>query len=292
MAGQTYGCLTYQLIQILKRAPDNITHNALHRRVREVVEKASRQTPVILGNIGRQLFLSATSDVVHTIAVATVDLYRNQLQLRGGRAQGVYEGDLYGIYSWAASRREDFASPMATVRVTVVRGIDSDAVFEPQLKSLEVGIGSQAVLLERTLPRTNLRLTLMSRPDAPETGSLMLDRLRESDITKYARGSTRVTIENGRNDQSKSKVITLQYYVTINEQNQYQMYESEDLITITLPPCDTPESLLALATHLGRYHQYLELENPAWPSANFKFEIRASSMCLSYTVIVFADNFS
>jgi hypothetical protein len=120
------GALTYHLVENMKRAPPNITYRELMERVvRDVKAKKFTQLPQVEGAIDRPLLGVPVAEapsvpflVVHTVSGSNV-------QLSGGRAQGVTEGSVYAVYGPSESR---FSGPgLGRLRVTSVQDMTATA---------------------------------------------------------------------------------------------------------------------------------------------------------------------
>lgn len=162
--GKRHGLLTYFLITNLLDAPGKLTHLALCRRVSEIIQNftdergLSSQVPLLMGNSGSLLFLDEIIDFDYGIPIKWVG--PTNVVLRAGSAEGVCEGDIYGIYGWEVSNYNDPSLLLATARVTGVRGLESDATFDPGHRSSEIQIGSSARLTERGIPQLQVYLQL------------------------------------------------------------------------------------------------------------------------------------
>lgn len=262
-----YGQLTYGWVDSLLRAPGAIAYQALFRRTQETMDLLN-QIPVIMGNVQRQMFLRTTTQVTHTIPVS--HLGDRRLLLRGGRAHGVCEGDIFGIYSWETNHVEVPSSPqLATAEVRVVRSTEAEAFLRSE-KGNDVPQGSHAVLMHRTIPRVTLDLTLTPGSDTTETGNAKLEQLRSCNLSDQDI-NTRIRIHEAGTITTGSNATTFRYRVTIKG-GQYLLSDLEDMSYNTLPPSDTIESLLELLEHMGLYNHYRSLEGPAPASLDFLFQ--------------------
>lgn len=150
-----HGILTYNLINILRNAPENTTHAALHERLQKVIAaKTENQVVTIVGNIPTSLFLNVGVEVTNKIDVGKVDRERGTVELQAGQTNGVLEGDIYGIFPRDYDGNISW-HPDAKVRVTDVCLEDSSAVLEEAQTQLDSVEGHLAVLLKRAIPRTH-----------------------------------------------------------------------------------------------------------------------------------------
>ncbi|KAI1746426.1 caspase domain-containing protein [Xylaria scruposa] len=273
------GYLTYVWYESLLNAPGNIAYQALFRRARERMKEVQPQvTPVIMGNVGQQMFLNVATEVTHTISVSNLPAQR--LLLQGGQAHGICEGDVFGIFSWDVSRI-DISSPwLATAKVQVVRDTEAEAV--PQLKAgEEVPVGSHAVLLRRTLPRVTFQLEFMPCPDAAGAEKLKHDLLRAIDLSKLNL-TAQILIGSTRHNNAHGDGRNFWYTVTVDPDGKYLLHEPNDLSRTTLPASDSPESLLGLLDHMGIYYHYRALQGPSSASIRFTFEPLLDSQSFRY----------
>lgn len=261
-----YGQLTYGWVDSLLRAPGPIAYQALFRRTQETMNLL-QQIPVIMGNVQRQMFLKTTTHVTHTIPVSHSESRR--LLVRGGRAHGVCEGDIFGIYPWDKDHIDISSShPLATAEVKVVRPTEADAYLQLEAGK-SVPQGSHAVLIRRTIPRVTLCLILKPRPDTNEAGNVKLDQLRSCDLSNQ-NFNARIMVSDAVTVTTGSNTTTFQYRVTVKG-DQYLLSELADTSHNTFPPSDTLESFLKLLGHLGLYNHYRSLQGPGLVPLDFLF---------------------
>ncbi|KAJ3575747.1 hypothetical protein NPX13_g3926 [Xylaria arbuscula] len=268
-----FGYLTYGLYSSLLKAPRNLAYSALFRRAQEMMRGPGRQTPVIMGNIHRQMFLDSATETTYSIPVLHLDTSR--LHLQAGRAHGVCEGDIFGIYSWDTSHIDISSPQLATAKVDVVQSINAEAILQSN-NGEKVTQGSHAVLLRRALRRVTLHLKIMLCSNTTDTGKSKLERLNQLDLSNINL-TTDIVIENTRQENAQGSGINFQYNVTVNRGGEYLLHESDDLSKTTLPPSDSPESLLKLLNHLGLYDHYRALQGPHSTKIDFDFEPPPSS---------------
>ncbi|KAI1384155.1 uncharacterized protein F4822DRAFT_62773 [Hypoxylon trugodes] len=196
-------------------------------------------------------------NVTYTISLE----YRNHpnIVLRAGNVHGVCLGDIYAIYPWG---NEDYSTynplPTAKVRVTDVRAMDSDVIFESGENEIEDISGCRAVLVKRDIPCPRVYIKLL--PQTPEhLGNMVMERSKSVDGLAFL-----------NTDTSAPKGGTLLYIAT-NGETQYRLLDSTQSEIPMVPLYDALQSSLIAAAHLGRYNFYLGLKNAVAPRYPFEF---------------------
>jgi hypothetical protein len=279
-----HGLLTYWLVDCLKIAAregtlSKLTHDMLHRSVLAKIRDWGKrrnpvvdQMPVLLGGSRRIFFGTGISEDVHTVDITEV--LQTEVRLRAGRAQGVCRNDLYEIYSWDAGKLTQLGHPLAKVSVTQVFELESMAKFEEgPVQGQVITSGYQAVLVQRHIDMgTDIKLQYPTNADAAQRTRL---ELVESilDPTKIASQKYISSInplrlaKNGRDSES------VLFHITVDELSRYKLLDQTCNTIPYLPVYEDPDSILAVATQLGRFQRYLDLKNPDKSDEEFSFRL-------------------
>ncbi|KAL6821602.1 caspase domain-containing protein [Trichoderma camerunense] len=257
---KTIGYLTYGWYNSLLNAPANISYDALFRRTQDMMRQIGvSNSPVIMGNIRRQMFLNTATEVTHTIPISS--LGDRRALLWSGRAHGVCEGDIYKIYSWDTSHIGLSSPHLATAEVKVLRPTEAEADLQMKVGEQVPAVGCHAILLHRNLPRVTLHLVAMLAPDATETQKSKIEQLKAYDLSKVEL-TAKIVIGSTRQNPERDNNRIFHFDVIVNCDGHYMLLESGNGPEMLLPASSSLELLFELINHIGLYYHYQTLQCP------------------------------
>ncbi|PTB57008.1 hypothetical protein M431DRAFT_529736 [Trichoderma harzianum CBS 226.95] len=257
---KTIGYLTYGWYDSLLNATANISYDALFRRTQDMMRQIGvSNSPVIMGNIRRQMFINTATEVTHTIPISS--LGDRRVILWSGRAHGVCEGDIYKIYSWDTSHIGLSSPHLAIAEVKVLRPTEAEADLRMKVGKKALAVGCHAILLHRNFPRVTLQLVVILAPDATETQKSKIERLKAYDLSKVEL-TAKVVLGSTRQNPERDDKRIYHFDLLVNSNGQYLLLESGKESKTPLPPSSSPELLFELLNNIGLYYHYQTLQCP------------------------------
>ncbi|KAI2472764.1 hypothetical protein F4781DRAFT_382793 [Annulohypoxylon bovei var. microspora] len=270
-----YGRMTYHLVKALNEhrfSTKPVTYGQLQESLEAMCRRSQssnkKQQPVHLGDPDRVIFSSAGSTPNQAGIIASIiGVDATSVRINKGSASNVGKGDIFQIYrpsdSFFGTLATD-ASPVATVQVNRVRGLDSVAVLCDKKQRLQgVSIGWFAKLSERA----NHAKVCIVTPNEYES-------VIKSDWESHI--DPQFPVQLIFTDQPKEDVDVI---VEINEQSSFCFQDGKRNPMSYVPPLSTSLShssgdLMDILKHLCLYQVIANLKAPtSLPRPKYEFRV-------------------
>lgn len=264
--GTWHGVFTYALIDSLNLGWYAYTYEMIHNRVcAKVNARFKRQTPILSGEGDRIFFESNRIRPLYSttvIEVAQGDQIGGTVTLGSGSAHGINIANEFAIYQSNMDPNHE-KSRLAAVRVTGIEpGRCTTVITELHSRmASEINVGDSAVLTTVNSPiqQRTVRILALSPHTQSNDHENALSKLREQ-LKHNSPGFTSLVQDD--------YLGPTQFQVVINNVGQYEIWDTNHQVIENLYPpiiatdVDAVERIMSRLTHLAKYHNVWELDNP------------------------------
>jgi hypothetical protein len=264
--GKWHGVFTHSLIDSLNLGWQPCTYEMLHQRIRAKVNtRFKNQTPIMSGEGDRVFFGSSRIRPFYSVKVIGVTYpvqINSTLTLGSGLVHGTSVGNEFAIYRADNFDPSDRALRLATVNVTDVQTTSCTAVVIDVSREVEseIDIGYSAVLTTFNKPTQQRTVKLLQRSTQSGIDQVgALGKLREQLESPLFYFTTLV-----QDDFHGST----HFQVVVNDMKEYEIWDTNHQVIANLYPpiyiaeTDAAGRTVARLTHLAKYHNVWELDNP------------------------------
>jgi hypothetical protein len=240
----------------------------LHHRIRAKVNaRFKNQTPILSGEGDRIFFGSNRIQPFYSTKVIGVTYpvqINSTLTLGSGLVHGINVSNEFAIYRSDNVDLSDRALRLATVTVTDVKTASCTAVvseLSPTIGSKIIDIGDSAVLttVNKPIQQRTVKLLLRSHSSQSIDQVDALQKLREQLESETSYFTTLV---------QEDYYGSTDFQVVVNDMKEYEIQDTNhQVIENIYPPIrvaetDGAERTVERLTHLAKYHNVWELDNP------------------------------
>ncbi|MEP0924385.1 caspase family protein [Leptolyngbya sp. ST-U4] len=269
-SSDSYGALTYWMLQTLMSSPPNLSYRLLHDRLcAKIHSKFSRQIPMLIGDGDRKVFGSDRMVNPYTVAVLSAKLDKMRVRLNAGLAQGLSEGAQFAIYPFGTTDFSQKDQRLAIVEVT-------DNV-EPSTCTARILPVEKGGLLPSSIIDSGFPAVMLSAPTALVRRVRLFDKAigdAEDQLSPELAAQQKAALEkvrqalsgNGWVIEKPNNVIEADYQVAVAKDGTYEIGEGSpiknlgDPLDINGP--NSPAEVVKRLVHLTKFKAVESLQNP------------------------------
>lgn len=277
---ESYGALTYWMIDTLRNSTSGLTYQSLYNRVKGMIQsKFPNQLPMLLGEGSLFVFGNKTSSTPYTVNLTKVNEGHMKVTLDAGAAQGLTTGTRFAIYPLKTQDFTDKEQVLAVVEITKIQNSSSDArILIPEDGGIEVKDklepGLPALIL--AAPINLIRRVRFHKKEEGDLEhqlppELMLKQDAAFSAVRQALANNGWVVEVQKEEEGD-------YQVAVGKGGEYEICIGMPLKnlhpSLMIDDKNAPKAVVKRLVHLAKYQATAELDNPNSPLEKYlEFEL-------------------